>query len=333
MKTVLVTGCSGGIGSILVPILQNQNIKVYGIDVKTPMYKFDSDKFEFRMGSILDERLMSNLRWEDFDTVIHLAAISSLPECQNHAKLAFDTNFFGLVNITENIIKYGKAKIINASSSSVYEGNNFFPFHEELTCSPHLIYPQTKLMSELYLSGLKISNGLPSVSLRFFNIIGPYQDYSRTSPPIVNYLIREFINSRSPILHHDGEQRRDYISVYDACSAIIAAEQLCGLPENLFNVCSGKELTINEIVALIKSSLKTEIEPTYRSSDLLWKDYLDLYLGYYPLNNDVVSKETMKRSVGTADKFVKATGWSIRFPVEEKIEQICREAVSFMKNE
>jgi len=297
------------------------------------VYEYDSNNFEFCVGSILDNNLMSNLKWEDFDTVIHLAAISSLPECQNNAKLAFATNFFGLVNIAENIIKFGKAKIINASSSSVYEGNNLFPFHEEMICSPHLIYPQTKLMSEIYLSGLKISNGLPSVSLRFFNIIGPYQDYLRTSPPIVNYLIREFINSRSPVLHHDGEQSRDYISVYDACSAIIAAEELCSLPDDLFNVCSGKELTVNEIVALIKTYLKTEIEPTYRSPDLLWKDYLDLYHGNLPLNNDVVSRETKKRSIGTSDKFKKATGWDIRFPVEEKIEQICQEAVLFMKNE
>lgn len=332
METVLVTGSSGGIGQVLVPFLIDSGFKVVGLDIRKPNPdKEDPLNFEFIHGSILDSQEILIEHASKIDYVIHLAALSSLPECEENAANAFEVNFLGTVRLIQFFLNFDIKSFINASSSAVYEGANFYPFNESTKCLPYLVYPQTKFMVENYLQTQKITRNFPAISLRFFNVIGPFQDYSRVSPPLVNYLIREYSNNRRPILHSDGNQERDYISVYDICTAIQKAMSIRSSEKIVFNVCSGETLTVRDLDELVRKNMDTKLLPVFRNSEKLWDNYPKMFSGRYGLNRELVSKETTKKSVGSADLFKETTGWKIDFPIVEVIGDICLDAQKYIR--
>lgn len=331
METVLVTGSSGGIGQVLVPFLTKLNFRVFGLDIRTPSSEMAGVKNFYFIRSDVNNCSDSLAKIaHEIDYVIHLAAKSSLPECEEDPVNAFETNFMGTVHLVELFSKFKLVKFINASTSAVYEGIETIPFLESQLCDPHLVYPQTKFTAERYLQKKYETRSFPAISLRFFNVIGPYQDYNRLSPPIVNYLIREYVNRREPILHSDGYQARDYISVYDICSAIYGSMKLKNSNQTIFNICSGESLTLREIDSLIRHELKTTLRPVYRNSERLWDDYDKLFIGNYKLKREIIAKETTKKSVGSAELFKKFAGWEIEYPVKTVISQICEETKNYM---
>lgn len=314
MRTIFVTGAAGGIGSVLVPHLAKQGDQVICLDdLSSGSWKNiqDHPNVEFVTGSILDLDLLNELNWEEFTHIIHLAAISSLPACQINPGLAISTNVQGTANIAQlATLKSKKLKLfINASTSAVYESNKEQPLTEDLQIEPHLIYPLTKKFTEELLFAMSKDYKFPCISFRFFNVFGPMQDYERKSPPLLNYLVREMINNSQPILHSDGNQARDYISVNDICDGIqVALNHEFSKYEN-FNLCSGQQFSVNEIVEIVSNSLKTNIDPVFRSAEKLWNAYDELFAGHFPLDKGAVENETLKSSLGSSEKFTAHTGW------------------------
>lgn len=334
METVLITGSSGGIGRVLVPFLCARGYGVIGLDLKAPDFSMTKiENFEFIQGSILEPEKSIREAAKFVNHVVHLAAISSLPECEASPHEAFENNFIGTVKLVGFLTKFEIRSFINASTSAIYEGIQTIPFTEEILCNPRLIYPQTKLMAENFLASQYLTRNFPSLSLRFFNVIGPFQDYSRISPPLVNYIIREYLRGKQPVLHSDGLQERDYISVYDICSAIYAALKTLPQGSPIFNVCSGETLSVREIDKLVRTHLRIDSEPIYRNSEKLWDDYPVLFSGAHPLNREMVARETTKKSIGSSALFQKTCNWKIAYPIREVIGEICDDAVSNMLGE
>jgi UDP-glucose 4-epimerase len=330
MDKILVTGSSGGIGSVLVPILCARGYKVFGLDLKDPIDPLEDPNFSFYKGSINNVSDLLGAVKSEIDYVIHLAAISSLPECEANSVLAMETNFIGTINLVTFFTDSNIKGFVNASTSAIYENETTFPFVESSICDPNLIYSQSKINSENFLIAQKNNRNFPSVSLRFFNVIGPNQDYNRASPPLLNYIVREFLAKRRPILYAKGEQGRDYISVYDVCEAVIESMKLCSLEDSIFNICSGDTISVKEIVQIIQQSMKCEIEPVYRDPHLLWEHYSSLFDGNFPLRELVVQKETLKKSVGDPSRFISATSWRVKFPARDMIPSICSDAIKFI---
>jgi UDP-glucose 4-epimerase len=310
---ILVTGAAGGIGSVLLERLLELGHHVVAIDdLSSGSWSNVSthSNLKIETGSILDEKFLTGLPWESVTAVIHLAATSSLPGCQIDPEAAFSTNFLGTVGVAEFARKRSPLKVfINASTSAVYEGLDSSVLTEDLQVRPHLVYSQSKVFAEHYLSGLKKTTGFPSVSFRFFNVFGPMQDYKRVSPPLLNYITRELYFSRLPVLHSDGHQKRDYISVGDVCSALLAALEKSTFSEDVYNLCSGVQLSVNEILEIAKATFGINVEPEFRAPELLWSRYSALFTGSYPLKKEIVAAETNKTSLGSSVKFSSETGW------------------------
>jgi nucleoside-diphosphate-sugar epimerase len=330
VETVLVTGSSGGIGTVLVPYLCQRGFKVIGLDKDAPSIDQENSNFHFIEGSIHEPEFYLDPYVSGIDHVIHLAATSSLPECESDPIEAFRNNFLGTVKIARYFTSHKLLNFVNASTSAIYEGITSVPFNEALVCNPHLVYPQTKLMSENFLSSLSVTRKFPATSLRFFNVIGPYQSYTRKSPPLLNYLVREYLSKRSPILHSNGYQERDYISVYDICSAITAVLSFRNERHQVFNICSGSTYSVREIDTLVRQALKTNLEPKYREPEKLWNDYASLFEGTYPILPSIIANETNKKSVGSSEAFQAKTGWAIEYPIEKVIYKICESAVKHL---
>lgn len=313
-KNILVTGAAGGIGSVLVPYLATRDAELYCLDDLSSgswINVKDQANIHKITGSILDDAVLGELPWNQFTHVIHLAAISSLPACQLDPGLAFAINVQG----TAKIANFARSKsknlelFINASTSAVYESNKESPLTENLEIAPHLVYPQTKKFTEDYFFAMNRDYDFPVISFRFFNVFGPMQDYARKSPPLLNYLVREFLAGNKPMLHSNGEQARDYIAVDDICRGVEVALDMKFKKYENFNLCSGQQFSVNQIVNIVQDALNIQITPNFRSADKLWNAYDDLFIGPFPLHKSAVEAETLKSSIGSSERYSQLSNW------------------------
>lgn len=331
VEKVLVTGAAGGIGTALIPSLV-ETFQVVAFD-DLSSGRWSSVHVDPRVqkieGGVHNADDLSLVPWNEISAIVHLAAVSSLPACQANPAKAFHINFVGTSLLAHFARKNGISKFINASTSAIYEGVHEH-FVETLHASPHLVYSQSKYFAELMLHSLWRDYSFPSVSLRLFNVFGPYQDYRRTSPPLVNYLVREFLNRRSPVLHSDGEQRRDYIYVGDVVRAITTVLDSDYYEYGCFNICSGTSFSVAEIVSTVASVLGVEMNPIYRNPALLWDMYEELFEGPYPLRSFVVNDETTKSSMGTAELFRSQFDWTISEEVTQQLRKVVQQTADFI---
>ena len=203
----IITGGLGFIGSHLYPKLKKNNKKVLLID---NLYSGITDNIKDLDNDDFINMDIRNIEIEKYfnenDIVIHLAAISSLPECQSEPVLAFNINVLGTLNILEICRKKNIKKIIFASTSAIYENNEIFPVKEHHTTNPSLIYSLSKHSCEqLCLSYIKNYN-LDISIIRFFNVYGGNQDFRRDSPPLTSYILKCLLSNKSPLLHSNSDQ-------------------------------------------------------------------------------------------------------------------------------
>ncbi len=300
MSKVLITGAAGFIGSQLAYRLWKDGDELVLID-NFSYGREDNlifDEVDFR-GKVLkiDIRDRDNInelfKKDHFDYCYHIAAITPLPDCQTDPSTAVEVNVMGTVNILEAGRKYGVGKIIFASTSAVYENTNEFPSVEDRVAFPSLIYPNTKYTAECYCRAYADVYGMNIVCMRFANVYGPHLDCLRTQPPVVGYLIREFFNDRSPVLHSDGTQKRDYVYVEDLIDLCVKVQQGEGF--DIVNVSTNTVLSVNELAITVARLMhKEDIEIKYTDSGNYWKNYPDLYKGAYRISDEALNHEVVK---------------------------------------
>lgn len=332
---ILITGAAGGIGStlcrdlnslghqlILVDNLRNGYLENLEQDGQIPgkFFKLDINSDEFY--SLVEE--------ESPDVVVHLAAITALPDCEVNYKECIRINVEGTAAVLGASRNSGVRKVIFASTSAVYENTKYSSeegFSEEDQISPRLFYSLSKKMAEEICQSFSINYGMDVTILRFFNVFGPKQDIHRTSPPLINYVVREFKRGNTPILHSDGNQSRDYVFSEDVSDLI----QKCIITDlegqKIFNVSTNKTISVREIVKSIKDSIPqaSSIEEEYRESHQLWDNYTSLYSGKYPLKKEIVSKETNKSSLGNNSLAKEKFNWNPRVNVLDLIKKVVQD--------
>lgn len=334
--TIIVTGAAGGIGAILTARLLERGYRVTAFDdlssgswQNIPAH----ENLETVTGSIDNPADLERLPWQSTSFVIHLAAISSLPQCQLEPERAFSTNVLGTLRVAALASKSDRLKLfINASTSAIYEGISGRVLTEDLAVDPHLVYSQTKLVAERYLHAMRKDRGFPVISFRFFNAFGPMQDYRRKSPPLLNYLVREAVSGSAAVLHSNGEQRRDYISVEDICAAIELALTHEFEADDVFNLCSGEQFSVRDMVTLVGEALGGIPEPRYRDGALLWDAYPGLAEGPFPLDPEVVDAETNKSSTGSPALYARETGWSASEDIPGQIRTVAAAAAAHIRH-
>jgi len=326
---ILLTGAAGGIGSTLGYFLYKKGHTLTLIDNLRNGYlenlTINDETFgQFYNINICDKNII-NLLKDEYDCIIHLAAITSLPDCETNAVETIDVNVSGTMNILECARAWNVPHVIFSSTSAVYENNKQKIFSEDLEVNPRLWYSLSKKMAEEICQSYRINYNMTITTLRFFNVFGPRQDIHRKNPPIINYIVKQILNKESPVLHSDGNQRRDYVYVDDVINLI----DLCldKKPDDTFNVCTGKLISVNEILDCIYEVLGTDIKPMYREASKLWDNYSELFDGKYSLDKQIVAKETNKYSRGTYQKAKELLGWEpntdTEFLIKKVIKEIC----------
>ena len=324
---ILITGAAGGIGSSLGYYLHKHGHTLTLIDNFRNGYRenlyVDGKMFgDFRELDIRSTNLNEKLDCT-YDCIIHLAAITSLPDCELNKTEAIDINVNGTLNVLEFARNINCPNVIFSSTSAVYENNVEDTFAENLIVTPSLFYSLSKKMAEDICVSYNHHYGMNVCILRLFNVFGPRQDIHRKNPPLINYIAKQIKNCNTVCLHGTGEQRRDYIHVDDVLRLIgLCLEKN---PKGIYNVCTGTMLSVNEIFSIISKEYKYVLEPKYNPPSMLWDTYPELFDGPLCLNKRVVEKETNKYSKGSCEKTKNELDWQPNTNLYDLIGKTARE--------
>jgi len=338
LPKVLITGGAGFIGSQLGWRLHTAGHEVVLLDNlahgNRDNLEVDGKKFgRFVRGDIRNPNIASLFR--GIDVVLHFAAISALPLCQEEAPYAYDVNLAGLVNVLEASRRYGVRRFIFSSTSAVYESNTRMPCREDDDVSPTLLYSLSKLHGEQLCHSFRKTYGMDIVILRFFNVYGPHQDFRRLSPPYTSYVVRELLNGRSPVLHSSGEQQRDYVYIEDLARLVEITLTHPHANGETFNVASNTSVSVNEILRIVARAVGGEavrIQPSYAPAESFWKKYMKLYTGPRSMRKEILIKEVEKYTLGDNAKAKKILGWEPKVSMEEGLREMVRYVRQFKMN-
>lgn len=267
---VLITGGAGFIGSHLAELLQGDaEVRVLDDLSCGALANLGDLTVDFREGSILDEDALGSAM-KGVDYVFHLAARTSVAESVEKPEAYVETNVEGTAAVLRAASEAGVKKVVLASSASVYGDSPVVPKVETMVPEPKSPYAATKLEAEIHAAFYAEKLGLPTASLRFFNVFGPRQNPKSAYAAVVPAFIDHALRGEGLVIHGDGGQTRDFIAIRD----IVSALRFAALNEQVVGVCNcgyGESMTVRElaekIIALAGSSSQIEYAPV-RAGDV-----------------------------------------------------------------
>jgi nucleoside-diphosphate-sugar epimerase len=268
MALYLITGIGGFIGSSLARALLARGEQVRGIDnFSTGRRENLADilnRIDFREADILDLDAM-HAACAGVDFVLHQAAIPSVPKSVLDPLASNRANIDGTVNVLVAARDAKVKRLVYAASSSAYGDTPTLPKHEAMKPDPISPYAVAKLASEHYLISFYRCYQLETVALRYFNIFGPRQDPSSQYSGVLAKFITLMLRGEQPAIYGDGEQSRDFTYIDNAVEANLLA---CQAPAakaagQVFNVATGRRVTLNETFKLLQSLTAYSGQPNY----------------------------------------------------------------------
>jgi UDP-glucose 4-epimerase len=249
MAKCLVTGGAGFIGSHISLELKKQGHDVMVLD-KTSVSNLETQGIEVVRGSITDLNTVENAT-KGVDYVFHEAALVSVAESMTDPEKTRLVNVIGSRNVLDAALKNGTKKVILASSAAVY-GDSPPPLSETAEKKPLSPYGESKLEMEHLASEYK-EKGLNTISLRYFNVYGPFQSTGSPYSGVISKFIQSMLENKKVIIYGDGGQTRDFIYVKDVVNAnILSMESKAG---GCFNIATGRQTSIKELSSVIAELL------------------------------------------------------------------------------
>lgn len=270
---VLVIGGAGFIGSFVVRELLKERVREIII-----YDNFSRGKREYIAECLSDSRCrifpyggdirdldVLDRAMEGIDYVFHLAAMWLL-HCRDFPRTAFEVNVAGTFNVLEACVKHRIKKLIYSSSASVYGDAVQTPMTEDHPFLNRNFYGATKIAGEAMCTAFYDRYGLKIVGLRYANVYGPHQDQQAAYTGVIPLLLNR-IDSNEPVtINGDGSQAYDFIYVEDVARANICALK-APVDYGFYNVGTGVQTSIRDLVALILRLTGTNIPVEYRPYD------------------------------------------------------------------
>jgi len=273
-SSALVTGGAGFIGSHLVDALLAGGCRVAVLDDLSSGNERNlpaSDgKLRFVRGDIRDRQAVADAV-AGCEAVFHLAAVVSVPQTTNDPVGSAEVNEAGSLNVLEAARRAGAGRFVFASSSAVYGDDPRLPKREDMAPLPLTPYAVQKLAVEHHARVYSNLYGLACVSLRFFNVFGPRQDPTSPYSGVISIFMTKALTAGVPVIHGDGRQSRDFVYVDDVVQALIRAAYCQGGAGKVFNVGTGRSVTISrlwEMVAALSGSTATPVHGPPRPGDV-----------------------------------------------------------------
>lgn len=298
MKKYLVTGGAGFIGSNIVKKLLEQEefvlvVDNFSTDRKENIEEFlTNPNFKLIEGDLTDINVAKNAVL-GIDYVVHQAALPSVPRSIQDPLKSNEANVTATLNMLIASRDEKVKKFVYASSSSIYGDNPQSPKQEDFPVRPLSPYALTKYVGERYCQIFWNIYGLPTVSLRYFNVFGPKQDPNSQYSAVIPKFIKSFFNNEKPVIYGTGEQSRDFTFVDNVVKAnLLAAESSDDANGQVLNIACGDEISLNELVRLLQENMGIKLEADYqnqRQGDVLHSkadiSKAEKIINYHPIVN------------------------------------------------
>lgn len=252
MAKIIVTGGAGFIGSHLVDGLVGKRHQVIVIDnLSTGKRENLNAKVKFFETDLRDFEKIRPL-FEGVDFVFHQAALPRIPLSIEKPKETNDVNVGGTLNALMASKEAGIKRFIYAASSSAYSQQNSLPFKEGMPCRPLSPYALQKYIGELYCKVFSEIYGLPTLSLRYFNVYGPRSPQEGPYAPVIGIFLRQKAAGQTLTITGDGEQTRDFTHISDVVRANLLAMESDKVGRGeVVNIGAGNNHTINEVAKIV----------------------------------------------------------------------------------
>ena len=269
MPTSLVTGGGGFIGSHLVDALLARGDVVRVLDNfstgKRENLQHNIEKIELLTGDLRESEIL-NEAVQGVDYIFHQAAFISVPQSMEDPDSCFDINVNGTGKLLAAARTAGVKRVVLASSAAVYGENEAVPLSEDEEPDPLSPYAASKSINEIYARLFTKHLGLNVVALRYFNVYGPRQnpasDYAAVIPIFINILEDE----GELVIFGDGLQTRDFVYIADVVQANIQASESRKAPGKVFNICSGQEISLLDLLEKLSTIYNRKILPSFQEA-------------------------------------------------------------------
>lgn len=264
MKTILITGGAGFIGSNLTEYFLNKGYFVRCLDNFSTGYHhniisfLDQAHYELIEGDIRDlETCRKAVIGVDY--VLHQAALGSVPRSVNDPITSNEVNVSGFLNLLVAARDAGVKRFVYAASSSTYGDSESLPKVEDVIGKPLSPYAVTKYVNELYADVFAKTYGMELIGLRYFNVFGRRQNTRGAYAAVIPLFTKLLIQHESPTINGTGENSRDFTYIDN----VIQMNELALLTQDpravntVYNTAVGDRTNLNELVTYIKDFLST----------------------------------------------------------------------------
>ena len=262
MRSVLVTGGAGFIGSNLVLELQTRHPEAWIVVVDDFRSGHFSNLEGFRGDCIatnmVELDLSKRFREGAFDAIFHLASITDTTD-HDQMRQVHD-NVEGFRNLLD-WASHDQTPVVYASSAATY-GKAQSVMTEETEASPQNVYAFSKVqLDNLARYHHQQQPAWKIVGLRYFNVYGPREAHKGHASSMIYQLYQQMKEGNRPRIFTDGEQRRDFVYVKDVVEATLSA--LMAPDARIYNVGAGASASFNQMVSGLNQALGTRLEAEY----------------------------------------------------------------------
>jgi len=295
---ILVTGGTGFIGSHLIPKLLEEGHEVYSLErYVTGRYVLGEVKAVF--ADLRDSFAVRKVVREVMpEVVIHLASISPVAYSYDHPQEVFETNTMGTINLAEACLRevHHFEHFLFAGTSEEYGNQDTFPITENAELRPNSPYAVSKVAADKYLQYMRDAYGFPVTILRPFNTYGRKDNTHFVVERTITQMLKgEIVRLGDPTPVRDFLYIDDHVEAYLAC---LNNEKAKG---EVFNFCTGRGVSIKELVELISRLIGFK-------GEIKWST-----IPARPLD--------IKKLVGSYEKAKRVLGWEPKVPLEEGLKR------------
>ena len=308
MTRYLVTGGAGFIGSHIVHTLLDQGADVRVLDNFSTGKRENlmglAGRLEVLEGDVRDQATVQQAV-QNVDIVFHEAAFISVPESMEKPQTCFDVNVAATVALFEAARAASVQRVVIASSAAVYGESDALPLKETTPSQSLSPYAASKRTNEIYAQMYTQAFGLDVVALRYFNVYGPRQRPDSMYAAAVPIFVRRLLDCKPVTIFCDGGQSRDLINIRDVVRANLLAAEHPNAPGQVFNVCTGQETRLLDLLEVLFDLFPKVQEPVFAD----------------PRPGDIY------RSLGSADFIAQELG----FKAEVTLQEGLKETVAWMR--